>query len=567
MSVNMLIDDNPWWRPDVLRFLEELRRTRSPEQQEDPEKAIHQWRISLLNKLAELDPQLLQLKGTEVSLNLQRIWNPRLIFLLRKNILWDSQGSYVLISVRGPRQVGKTTMTKLLIGELLLEHLLHPHQFSPLKIVYIRCDNPRLGGPRDLSSVMRDFLRERVDYPGEPYLFLDEVSSLRDWQMAVKDLHDGGFLLRHKAKILVTGSHSLDVKKGAEILALRKGIMLEGGNDKLLLPMKFSEYVMYREQIVGKHAFHHLFTTERFLERERRIKVFSEIAQVGAPVPDIFKMAGMYIHELWVYFNDYLISGGYPPAIRQHLEKGMISPGVYSGYIDLAVKDAIKWNLNPDTLYNLIWQLLEGPRGSYDAAPIKEVSYNSLAGRMGVSHNTVKQYLDYLIEAFVLHEITKLKEIQKRRSPPKVPRKFYFWDPLMFYAFKASSSGAGDAYALALRQASRWRSVVAEMVTVVNVAHMLMSLEMIQDLVLLRRKMFYYKPMAGKEIDCIAEVEGKLVPIEIYSGEKVEGTHAEKLVKMSRQLNVRSILAYGGTELHISDELIAIPIPLFILLA
>ncbi|MEM2926849.1 MAG: hypothetical protein QXO94_05250 [Candidatus Bathyarchaeia archaeon] len=69
-----------------VRFLEELRRTRAPGQEEDPEKAIRQWRIALLNKLAESDPQLIQLKGLEISLDLQRIWNPRLLFLLRKNI-------------------------------------------------------------------------------------------------------------------------------------------------------------------------------------------------------------------------------------------------------------------------------------------------------------------------------------------------------------------------------------------------------------------------------------------------------------------------------------------------
>lgn len=493
--------------------------------------------------------------------------HPRLMFLLRKNIIHNASGSYVLVSVRGPRRVGKTTLAKLLIGELLLENILDPGKISPLKIAYIRCDAPWLGGVLGLTSVIRDFLTRRMDHPGDVYLFLDEVSSLKGWQVAVKDLYDSGFLIKQKVKTLITGSHSLDVKLGSEVLALRKGIMLAGGNDKLLLPMKFPEYATYREQIAGKFIIRDLFTRERLLELTKRREVFKELIEPSAKLPTILEIVEAYINELHAYFDDYLITGGYPLAIEQYIEKGRIDPGVYTGYVDLVVKDAVRWNLNPATLHSLLWELLKVPSGPYEAVPIKEVSYNGLAGKLGLSHNTVKVYLDYLVEAFVLHEVAKIKDIPKRKSPLKVPRKFYFWDSLIFSAFKALSSGARDPYALALEQTNKWRSVLAEMATATNIANMLMSLEVIQDMSLLRRKMFYYKPEPGKEIDFLVDLGGKLIPIEVYSGSRVESKHVKKLVSLSRQLKVRGILAYGGKETRVAEEYVAIPIPVFVLLA
>lgn len=50
----------------------------------------------------------------------------------------------------------------------------------------------------------------------------------------------------------------MDLKKGVEVLGLRKGVMLEGGN-KLLLPMKFAEYAYYREQLAGGRAIRDFF--------------------------------------------------------------------------------------------------------------------------------------------------------------------------------------------------------------------------------------------------------------------------------------------------------------------
>lgn len=565
LSISTLVEDNWWWRPDFLSFLQGLVKTVDEKMPLAEMEGL--LRVPLTEEMGERDLELSQQRRPGAVLRIEEIWMPRLLFLLRKNMLFDAAEGYVLVSIRGPRRVGKTTLVKLLLRELLLYALSHPKETNPLKMVYIRCDRAGLGGVEGLANIIRDFLSRRRDYSGSAYVFLDEVSSLRNWQVAVKDLFDAGLLTKNKVKLLITGSHSLDVKKGAEVLGLRKGIMLEGGNDKLLFPMKFAEYAYYREQLAGRHALRDFFTNERFLEVQRRLDAFMELARPEGKMPAALEMAEAYLDELYAYFENYLLTGGFPLAIRQQLALGRIDPSVYSEFVDLAVKDAMKWRLNEDTLYNVLWELLEAPGGLYETVPIKETSANSLAVKLGISHNTVKQYLDYLVDAFVLLEVAKLKEFGRRRSPVKTPRKFYFWDPLMFYAFKAMSAGNRDAYSMVLNMLDRWKGVMTEMVVASNVAHMVFSLEVIQDLRLLKRKVFYYKPQPGKEIDFLIDIKGKLIPIEVYSGEEVDSDHVKKLVRVSEQLGVRGILVYRGKETRLSDDFVAIPAPLFMLLS
>ncbi|MEM4733271.1 MAG: AAA family ATPase [Candidatus Bathyarchaeia archaeon] len=564
MSVSALVEDNWWWKPDFLSFLQGLLKTIDGKSPEEVESLL---RVPLTEEMAERDPELSQQKRPGASLRVEEIWLPRLLFLLRKNILFDAAEGYVLVSIRGPRRVGKTTLVKLLLRELLLYSLSHPNEAHPLKVVYVRCDRAGLGGVEGLANLIRDFLARRRDYPGSAYVFLDEVSSLRNWQVAVKDLFDADVLTRNSVKLLITGSHSLDVKKGSEVLGLRKGVMLEGGNDKLLFPMKFAEYACYKEQLAGRRILRGFFTNERFLEVQRRLEAFVELTKPSGKMPAALEMAEAYLDELYAYFEDYLLTGGFPLAVRQQLALGRIDPSVYSEFVDLAVKDAMKWRLNEDTLYNVLWELLEAPGGLYEAVPIKEASANSLALKLGISHNTVKQYLDYLVDAFVLLEVAKLKEFGRRRSPVKTPRKFYFWDPLMFYAFKAMSAGIRDAYTMVLDVSDRWKGVMTEMVVASNVAHMVFSLEVIQDLRLLKRKLFYYKPQPGREIDFLVDIKGRLVPIEVYSGEEIDGDHVKKLVRISEKLGTRGILVYRGKETRLSEDFVAIPAPLFMLLS
>jgi len=563
LSVYYLAEDNPWWRPDFLSYLEELRgRLRGlPE-----EEVRYRARLPLLGRLSDIDPMLRELKA-EGEFDLRRVYRPRLLYLLRENLAGDARGGYTILSLRGPRRVGKTTSIKLLVAELLIESLIRPDLFNPLKIAYVRCDAYWVRSYRDLVEALRELLARREAHPGEFYLFLDEVSTLKNWQLAVKDLYDSGQLAKHKAKVLVAGSHRLDVKRGAEALALRRGLMFEGGNDKLYLPMKFPEYVAYREELSGRKELLSILTWEGFIKAEARREAFKELIDPDGNIPRLIEHLEPYLDTLYAYLDDYFVTGGYPLAILQYVERGRIAPEVYFEYVDLMVKDAARWGLSEELLLSVIHELLAPPLGPCSTTPIKEVSLNALAGRVGVSHNTVKNYLDYLVEAFVLHEVSKLKDPARLTTTPKTPKKYYFWDPLICTALRSITYGVGDPYTLAAQRISEWKPTLLETCTVINVAHLSMSLEVFQDLRLLRRKTYYYKSRTGREIDLMLHFMDKLVPIEVYAGHRPNAAHIKKVDEVSRQLRVRGLLVHGGRELRVSKNYVLIPAPLLLALA
>jgi len=130
--------------------------------------------------------------------------------------------------------VGKTTLVKKLIRGLILDE-----RRDARRVFYYSCDI--VDSPRELIEIVTKYIiGARQDTKKRLYIFLDEISSVRDWQRGVKYLADSGRL--RGVTLILTGSHSIDIKRGQERLPGRRGSVNEV-LDKILVPMKFSEYV------------------------------------------------------------------------------------------------------------------------------------------------------------------------------------------------------------------------------------------------------------------------------------------------------------------------------------
>jgi predicted AAA+ superfamily ATPase len=152
-------------------------------------------------------------------------WVPR----IKHSFDFDSDAVYTL---RGPRQVGKTTLLKDIIKDLI------DQKVPPRNIFYFTCD--LIDNPKALADTIAAYLDSvRPDKKQRAYLFIDEVSSVKDWQKAIKFLADKDSLTL--TTLILTGSHTLDIKKASEKLPGRRG---ESKDllDKIMLPMKFAEY-------------------------------------------------------------------------------------------------------------------------------------------------------------------------------------------------------------------------------------------------------------------------------------------------------------------------------------
>lgn len=123
--------------------------------------------------------------------------------------------------LRGPRQVGKTTLQMQIIN-----HLLNDKHVEPQRILRVQFDEiPSLRGPSEPVLSIARWFEDRIvgrtfnesAAAGRPiYIFLDEVQNLSDWAPQVKSLVD-----HHTLKVLVTGSSALRIEAGRDSLAGR----------------------------------------------------------------------------------------------------------------------------------------------------------------------------------------------------------------------------------------------------------------------------------------------------------------------------------------------------------
>lgn len=144
----------------------------------------------------------------------------RWAFPLLRSRLIESVVAPVVV-LRGPRQVGKTTLL-----EQMIDHLIEQRGVAPTRILRVQFDELQgLRGLRDpvlaiarwfenrvLGSTFNEAARNKLP----AYLFFDEVQNLSDWAPQIKSLVD-----HNSVHVVVTGSSALRIEAGRDSLAGR----------------------------------------------------------------------------------------------------------------------------------------------------------------------------------------------------------------------------------------------------------------------------------------------------------------------------------------------------------
>ncbi len=124
------------------------------------------------------------------------------------------------IVLRGPRQVGKTSLMNQVIEALLGENVPPTNilrlQFDELPRLK-RLEEPILELPRWYAkTILGKSLTQAAADRDQVFVFLDEVQNLPDWAPQLKHIVD-----IHKVRVLVTGSSALRIEAGRDSLAGR----------------------------------------------------------------------------------------------------------------------------------------------------------------------------------------------------------------------------------------------------------------------------------------------------------------------------------------------------------
>ena len=290
-----------------------------------------------------------------------------------------------IYTIRGPRQIGKTTFLKQLIKQKL-------QTVDKENIFYWTCDN--LTSKDDLLSLLKEYADFCKVQDAKPeYILLDEITGVENWQKAIKFAVDTDLL--PDACYILTGSNVIDLKKGTERLPGRRG---KHGKDLFLMPLSFREYVkLIKPDWFEKHKH------------------------------DTVKQLKYQNDKLKILFEKYLITGGIPLVINEYQKYEKIPSYIYNLYYSWIIGDILKEGKNEQTLKEIIKSLL--------TCYTTPVSWDSLAKRSSVkSHVTISSYIELLSNLLVVFPCYFFS-IGENKINFNKNKKIYFFDTFILHVF------------------------------------------------------------------------------------------------------------------------------------
>ena len=246
---------------------------------------------------------------------------------------------------------------------------------SEKDILYLALDHPALSAI-PLSEHIRN-MRQRFmhDRDRKLYLFLDEVQESPQWEAELKALYD-----LEPLKIFCTGSTSSLIAKQAGKLTGRQIV-------NTVFPLSFPEFIRFR----------------------------------GEPpsISEDYKFEQMA--------DDYLSIGGYPEQVLHSSQEYM------SNLLDdILARDLAR--LHPIKKSYVLKDLLR----LIGASTGSRTSFNKLSKVLGLSVDTVKEYIGYLEMAFLVKPVEKWSTSYAEKVYSQ--KKIYLWDN----GIKTLLTGSGD---------------------------------------------------------------------------------------------------------------------------
>ena len=303
---------------------------------------------------------------------------------VRPQMQWLTQ-SERLIGIKGSRGVGKTT--------LLLQYaktMLKDEQY-----VYISLDNLYF-----TQNSLLDFT-DTFSKNGGKYLLIDEVHHYPGWSRELKNIYDS----YPDLKVIYTGSSLLHLTRGRADLS-RRGVLYS------LPGLSLREFINFADS--------------------RIFPVFQ--------LSDILNKHEVIAKDIWKetkplkWFNEYLNYGYYPFFLEgvnnYHKKLNEIILHIFEA--DLPFTAGISYN-NINKLKQLLYVIAE-------SVPFKP-NVEKLSERVGLTRNTLKDYLHYMGDAQLL---SLLFSNSKGVSRLTKPEKIYLQNPNLMYAIAGSEIDMGN---------------------------------------------------------------------------------------------------------------------------
>ncbi len=484
------------------------------------------------------DAKIVQWQGSTIR------YDPR----LRHQIRYDFEpDNTVIYTVRGPRQVGKTTMIKLQIMDFLTRR-----HVNPWNVLYYSFDLS--GSKSELVEVIESYLRLGRNYrkgPSRTYIFLDEITSVGDWQKGIKWLVDSGKV--ENCTILATGSQAAGILRGAERLPGRRGRTTDP-YDRVLAPMKFCEFVMIRDaEVRGFVQEHRLLAPGR--QRDGFLQLSAGDIPEGADL-----LHGRFVDRLNEHLHEYLMVGGTPKIVDEKIRTNFVSSDLYLSYLN-----GIRGDWGPSRNDVLLKQLT----GAIIRSMGSGTSWNSL--RLGAELNGGDAARDY---TWLLNDLSLVYVIHRYGEKRKAPRiskekKLYFRDPFYLHVFNwwHNTRDPFEASEEFLASQANTGGVV-EGAVADHLARLSFDLAANKQGFDYTNQVFHWKDGNGREVDFVMYQEkGFEVPVEVKYRNRVAHRELGGMTHFLDKSGARRGIVLTRDELDVRTDYAMVPVPVFLMLA
>ncbi|MCL7412790.1 MAG: ATP-binding protein [ANME-2 cluster archaeon] len=272
--------------------------------------------------------------------------------------LTDYLNTREILLLIGARRTGKSTLLYQVIAHLL------NNTTPPEAVLFINLDEPlfqsRSKDPAYLTQLIEHHLVQHKQVQ-QFYIFLDEVQNHQYWVQTVKNIHDTG----RNIKLILTGSTST-------LLQNELSTRLSGRYFHITVhPLSFREYLDFNR-----------------VQRPTTVETIQ-------------------------HFNNYLEYGAFPRVVLE--DNTDLKQEILKNYFQtIYLKDIIYPNQlrsNKD-VFDLLFFLISNIG--------KTFSYSSIAKTLGIAKETVKEYISYAENSYLIYTLTKFdRSVKKQIINPK----------------------------------------------------------------------------------------------------------------------------------------------------
>ena len=280
-------------------------------------------------------------------------------------------GAKEILALVGARRVGKSTLAKLLIRELL-------KSVEAKNIFFINLEKPEFIPYKDdasyLGVIFDAYLKlANPDMQSKIYFFIDEVQIFRNWEIFVKSKYEN-----FNIKFIITGSN-------ASLLTSNYATVLTGRVLRLEI-----------------HSFHFReFLHFKKIDFSTKIQRTVNKIEISRAVDEYLKWGGYYSV---MSNNDEMLKKEYLKSVAE----------------DIILKDIVpRYNIKSSQIIRDLFYYLVSNAAT-------TLNYSSLAKKLGVDPKMIKEYIGYFEDNFLIHTISAYHD--KLTSQIKSAKKLYLSD-------------------------------------------------------------------------------------------------------------------------------------------